>query len=239
MKKIILASLFILNFLAIAAAQNQKCFLNSGLKDEHRIYLNISGADVSGEFIVVRDYNDENREIFTFGGKKNGNNLTVKFAGNKIPESFPPRLKSFLWTISAIGEKEILKIKLYGKNSETGKYSNYTADYDSCEPSYGELFKTAKRVNFAKGATSAAMKTSFTSQNERKTFLLNLRKGQKIAVEAIGCGISFYYPDKTAYEEGTSIDVWGSDSLAQSGDYLFIISPAGTPGICNVIFKTN
>ncbi len=238
MKKIILASFFILSFLAIANAQS-KCFLNGGLKDEHRVYLNISGANVSGEFVIVRDYNDETRETFSFSGTKSGNNLTVKFVGNKIPESFPPRLKSFLWTLSTVGDKEILLVKLYGKNSETGKYSNYTADYDSCEPGYNELFKTAKRVNFAKGATSAIVQTSLTSQNERKTFLLNLRKGQKISVEAIGCGISFYYPDKTAYEEGTAVDVWGSDSLAQSGDYLFIISPAGTPGICNVIFKTN
>lgn len=238
MKKAILAFLFILSFLIIADAQS-KCFVNEGLKDEHRIYLNISGANVSGEFVIVRDYNDETRETFVFSGTKSGNNFNVKFAANKIPESFPPRLKKFLWTMSTVGDKEILKLKLYGKNSETGRYSAYTADYDSCEPSYAELIKTAKRVSFAKGANSAMVQTSFTSQDERKTFLLNLKKGQKAAVEAIGCGISFYYPNKTAYEEGTSIDVWGNNSLSQSGDYLFVISPAGEPGNCKVTFKIN
>jgi hypothetical protein len=237
MKKLILAGLFILTFWAIANAQS-KCFANGGLKDEHRVYLNITGGNVSGEFVIVRDYKDEMRETFMFSGTKTGNNFTVKFAVNKIPESFPPRLQSFIWTLVTAGDKEILRVKLYGKNSETGKYSIYTADYDSCEPSYAELFKTAKRVSFAKGASSATMQSSFTSQDERKIFLLNLRKGQKVAVEAIGCGISFYYPDKTAYEEGTAVDMWGSNSLSQSGDYLFIISPAGMPDKCSIIFKT-
>ncbi|HQU84961.1 MAG TPA: hypothetical protein PKY59_17610 [Pyrinomonadaceae bacterium] len=237
MKKFSLIFLLTTAFCSSVSAQSN-CFVNGGLKDEHRVYLNISGAKVSGEFIVVRDYNDETRENFIFSGTKSGNNFNVKFAENKIPESFPPRLKSFLWTVVNVGDKEILKIKLYGKNSETGKYSVYTADYDSCEPSYSELFKTAKRVSFAKGASSAIEKVAFTAESERKTFLLNLRKGQKLSVEAEGCGISFYYPDKNRYEEGTAIDNWGSDSLLQSGDYLFVISPAGTPGTCSVNFKT-
>lgn len=238
MKKICFLILTMMFFCVFADAQS-KCFVNGGLKDEHRVYLNISGANVSGEFVVVRDYNDETRETFMFSGTKSGNNFNVKFAANKIPESFPPRLKNFLWTLVNGGGKEILKIKLYGKNSETGKYSAYTADYDSCEPSYAELMKTAKRVSFAKGANSATVQTSFTSQDERKTFLLNMKQGQKVSVEAIGCGISFYYPNKTAYEEGTAIDTWASDSLSQSGDYLFIISPAGEPGKCAVKFSVN
>lgn len=237
MKRITWLSLLICGLFSIAHAQS-KCFVNGGLKDEHRVYLNISGTNVSGEFVIVRDYNDETRETFMFSGTKTGNNLNVKFAANKIPESFPPRLKSFLWTIAATGDKEILRVKLYGKNNATNKYSVYPADYDSCEPGFAELKKIAKRISFAKGATSATEETSFTSQSGRKTFLLGLKKGQKISVEAAGCGISFYYPDQKSYEEGTAIDTWGSDSLMQSGDYLFVISPAGMPGKCSVIFKT-
>ena len=75
------------------------------------------------------------------------------------------------------------------------------------------------------------------SKSDRKSFLINLRAGQSLSVEAIGCGISFFYPNKTAYEEGTAIDTWGSTSLPQTGDYLFIISPAGEPGTCSVRFE--
>lgn len=46
----------------------------------------------------------------------------------------------------------------------------------------------------------------------------------------------FYYPDKREGEE-PSIDGFSPDHLTQSGDYLFVISPAPSPGKYSVKFK--
>jgi hypothetical protein len=62
-----------------------------------------------------------------------------------------------------------------------------------------------------------------------------MKAGQRIKVEAAGCTISFYYPDKREGGE-PSIDGFSPDRLKQTGDYLFVISPAPSPGKYSVKF---
>lgn len=236
MKKLIKLIVIACFFISFASAQTKKCFVNEGLKDKHIVYLTIDGTKASGEFTVENDSGELNTYAFT--GTNLNNNLSINFTGNKLPYQLPPKAKNGIWNLKKIGDEEILQIKIYGKNYETGKYSTYFANYDSCEPSYLTLLKNNKRITFAKGSTSATVEVELNGKQDRKSFLLNLLKGQKLSVEAIGCGISFYYPNKTVYEEGTAIDMWGTQSLTQSGDYLFAISAAGETNKCTVKFST-
>ncbi len=234
------AFLLMLILTGCAAAQTEtKYFQNAGLKDNHSISFKIEGQRISGTFAIERGYDVSATEVYEFTGTRTGNLLTIKFANNKTPAELPPNMKSFVWTLVKSGDKELLKIKIHGKNYETGRYSTYTADYESCEPGYQALAASATRVQFASGATSATVQVSLKTKTDRKAFWLNMRKGQQPAVEAHGCGISFYYPNGNRYEEGTAIDNLGIGLLPQSGDYLFVISPAGEPGQCSVTFTVN
>lgn len=236
--KFLFAFLLTLALSGIAYAQSQKkCFVNGGLKDESRVYLTISGTQVAGEYVIERDYESAMRETYVFSGTRTGDNLAVKFAAGKTPDALPRSAGNFFWALVTTHGKESLRIKFFGKNYSTSRNEIYTADFESCEPNYATLAKTAQRVAFAKGATSANVSVALKTKTERRAFLLNLGKGQAVTAQAAGCGISFYYPDKTQYEEGTAIDAWSSTALAQSGDYLFVISPAGLPGTCNVLFN--
>ncbi len=222
----------------IAAAQAQQlCFMNSGLKDEERVYMTINGTQVFGEFIIEREYDAQKTETYAFTGAKAGNTVRVKFGAGKTPDSLARDIGNFVWTLLTTPGRDALRIQRYGRDYNTSQYSNYNADYESCEPGYAALAKSARRVSFARGAASAGAAVALRGRNERKSFLLNLRKGQGAAVSAAGCGISFFYPDKSRYEEGIAIDAWSSNALPQSGDYLFVISPAGLPGNCNVTFS--
>lgn len=237
MKKLIILTILILSVATFVSAQSsQKCFINSGLEDKHIVYLTIDGANVTGEFTVEKGY--ESATTYNFSGTNLNNNLSINFANGKSPYQLPPKAKKGVWAVKKVGDVESLSIKIYGKNYDTNKYSTYFATYDSCEPSYETLAKKAKRVTFAKGATAATVTANLLDKSDRNSFLINLAKGQKVAVEAIGCGVSFYYPNKTLYEEGTAIDMWGSESLSQSGDYLFVISMAGELNKCTVKFST-
>lgn len=236
MKKLMILTILILSFVTLISAQTQKCFKNKGLKDGHIVYLTITGRQVSGEFIVMREYQTE--EIYNFSGTNLNNNLSVNFANNKFPYQLPPKTKKGNWTLTNNGGAETLNIKIYGKNYDTNKWSTYSATYESCDSSYEVLAKNAQRISFAKGATSATVEFVSDNKTANKSFLLNLGKGQKFSIEAPGCGISFFYPNKTRYEEGTAIDMWGSESLPQSGDYLFVFSWAGEASKCNIKFST-
>jgi len=215
-----------------AAQAQQKCFSNVGLKDGHEIHFTVTGKNISGEFRVARDFDAANAEIYPFKGTVSGTSLSVKFAG-EAPDSLPVSPMTKRWTL--VGS--VLRVTLYGKNYNTNKWSNYTADYKPCASPYDTARSISKRVTFAKGSTSATFPVSFTAKDQKQSFLLGLRHGQSLSVMAPGCGISFFYPNKKEYEEGTAIDTWGSTSLSQSGDYLFIISPAGEPGTCSVRFE--
>ena len=238
--KLLFAFLLVLVLSGVACAQaQQKCFVNGGLKNEDRVYLTINGAQVAGEFIIERGYEPANRETYVFSGTKTGNRLNVKFSAGKTPDALPRSVDSFVWDLVTTPDKESLRIKFYGRNYNINRNEVYTADFASCEPSYAALAKGARRVSFANGANSASVAVALKGKQERSTFLLNLGKGQAASVQAIGCGISFYYPNRTQYEEGTAIDSWSSKALAQSGDYLFVISPAGLQEFCNVTFTAN
>jgi len=221
--------------LAVAAiganAQTTKCYENSGLKDSHMITFQITGTQVEGEFRIDRDFDSAKQEVHAFSGTLSGQTVSVVFP-KIVPDSLPKSPRTKTWTMSTSG----LKVTLYGRNYETNNWSNYTAVYRSCTPPIDALRKTASRVNFSKGSTSAEVATTFTAQGQQRAFLLNLRAKQRITVFAPGCGISFLYPNGKRYEEGTEIDSWGTASLPQNGDYLFIISPAGEPGTCSVKF---
>ncbi len=213
-----------------------KCFRADWLQGERGVNLTINGSKVSGVFKVGSDDHSPDRE-YEFTGTRRGNTLTVAFAGNRLPDVTPSAIKSLVWTLVTVRGKESLRIQFSGKNYVTNKYEVSFAEFESCHDAYAVLATAADKVQFSRGVNSASFPVSFKTRHESKSFLLNMRAGQKVAVAAPGCGISFYYPDKTAYEEGTAVDTWSSDGLRQSGDYLFVISPAPEPGRCLVSFK--
>jgi hypothetical protein len=215
-----------------------KCFRADWLQGERAVNFRINGNKVTGTF-TVGNGGDPTRPdtTYEFSGTLRGNTLTAAFAGNRLPDVSPSEMKSLIWTLRKSSDKEKLRIKFTGKNYQTNKYEVHFADFDPCEESYAVLAAAAKRVQFSKGAEAATFPVSFRTKHERKSFLLKTKAGQRIAVEAPGCGISFYYPDQRAYEEGTAIDTWSSDGLTQSGDYLFVIKPVLEPGKCSVTFK--
>lgn len=226
----------ILSISVVAASAQSKCFENNGLKDGHSIEMSISGKTVNGSVGIAPDYDTDRVKRYDFTGTIAGSVISVKFP-DQSPVEFPSSPPTKRWTLVRTATGEKLRVTLYGKNYTTNKWGNYTADYTACKDPYDEAASTAKRITFAKGKTSWASDLRFTSKGEKKSYKLGLRSGQKVSVLAPGCGISFFYPDKTPYEEGTAIDTWGSDKLPQSGDYLFVISPAGEPGVCKVRFE--
>lgn len=222
--------------LAGSISAQDKCFENNGLKDGHVIEMVIRGTAVTGTFGVAADYDENNVKRYEFIGTVAGSTITVKFP-NGSPAELPASPSSKRWTIIRTASGEKLRVTLYGKNYNTNKWSNYTADYGSCQSPYDQASAVAKRVSFLKGSSAWAEDAAFKTSSEKKGYRLGLRAGQSVSVTAPGCGISFFYPDKTPYEEGTAIDTWGSEKLPQTGDYLFVISPAGEPGKCNVRFE--
>ena len=233
MEKLLTIGLLILSFGTIVSAQPQtKCFQYGALKDRHIFRFEADGGDVAGSYFIERGYETEQPETYDFNGTRNGNILSIKFPKYAKLQGQPYQINRAVLTLVKSVGAEMLKVKFYGK----GKTAVYSIDLESCEPSSATLTKTARRISFAKGATSTTIATEFRNQFQREAFWLGGRKNQTISVEAIGCGISFYYPDKTEYEEGTAIDTFGL-KLPQTGDYLFIISPAGEPGKCSVNFK--
>lgn len=238
MKKALLIMVVILGLAGVSQAQS-KCFVNAGLKDEHRITLTIDGRKVTGDFAVVREYDPAQTETYPFTGTKALADLTIRFTSGKIPEALSTKAKYAVWTLVNTGDVEILRVKLYGMKYDVGRYEVYTADYESCEPSFSTLEKTAKTVSFLKGAKSATEQVAFTSASERKVFRVDVIKGRRFSVTAPGCGISYFNPDETPYDEDTAIDTLWIESAPLSGYYLFVISPAGEPGTCSVTFKTN
>lgn len=235
MQRALLMLVGILSIAVAAASAQDKCFENNGLKDGHSIEMSITGKTVTGSFGIAPDYDTDRVKWYDFTGTIAGSVISVKFP-DQTPVEFPSSPSTKRWTLVRTASGEKLRVTLYGKNYNTNKWGNYTADYTSCKSEYDEVVAAAKRITFAKGTTSWTSDVTLASQADKKSFRLGLRAGQRVSVSAIGCGISFYYPDKTPYEEGTAVDMWGSDKLPQTGDYLFVISPAGEPGRCSVKF---
>ena len=233
----ILLAFFILTAanLAVFAQTESKCFQNKALQGNRTINFKISGDEISGTFAVENDA--ENAKIYEFSGTLRGNRLKVKFDGNVMPDVSPSTFKDLNWRLENIEGREVLQIEFRGKNYQKNEYSRYLAKFETCEPDFATLAKQARRISFAKGASSAMLSLSFNNLSERKAFWLKVGKGQTVSVTSPGCGIFFYYPDETAYEEGLAIDVLNMENIAQAGDYLFVIRPAGELGECSTIFK--
>ena len=230
------AILLIILTLSASAFGVDKCFENNGLKDGHSIEFSINGKIVTGSFGVAPDYDENRVKRYDFTGTIAGSVITVKFADH-APDALPTSPATKRWTLVRASGGEKLRVTLYGRNYNTNKWSNYTVDYGSCLDPYTEASSIAKRITFPRDMTSWSSVVSFTSKSAKKAYRFGLRAGQSVSVSAPGCGISFFYPDKTPYEEGTAIDTWGSDKLPQSGDYIFVISPAGEPGKCSLRFE--
>ena len=226
--------------LAGASANAQgvsKCFRADWLQGERVVNFRIDGDKVSGTFVVGSGGGDTPSDAtYEFSGTLKGDTLTVTFADGKLPDVSPSEMKSLVWSLVKSGGTESLRIKFRGRNYDTNKYDDSYADFESCNEDYAALAKRAERVRFARGTNSASFPLSFKTKDERRAFLLNMKAGQRIEVEAAGCTISFYYPDKREGEE-PSIDGFSPDRLTQSGDYLFVISPAPSPGKYSVKFK--
>jgi hypothetical protein len=225
--------------LSAEAQDVSKCFRADWLQGERVVNFRVDGGKVTGTFVVGSGGGDDATPpdaTYEFNGTLKGNALTVVFAGNKLPDVSPSEMKGLIWTLVKSGDKELLRIKFRGKNYDTNKYEDSFADFEACSEGYAALSKRAKRVQFARGANSASFPVVFKTRNETKSFLLNMRAGQRIEVDAHGCTISFYYPNKREGDEPT-IDTFSPDRLTQSGDYLFVISPAPEPGTYSVKFK--
>jgi hypothetical protein len=212
-----------------------KCFRADWLQGERVVTFRINGDKVAGTFAVGGGDTPPDA-TYEFNGKLKGDTLTVEFADGKLPDVSPSEMKSLVWSLVRSGGAESLRIKFRGKNYQTNKFEDSFADFAACEEGYAALAKKAERVRFARGANSASFPLAFNREEETKTFLLNMKAGQRIEVEAPGCTISFYYPDKREGEE-PAIDTFSPDRLKQSGDYLFVISPAPSPGKYSVKFK--
>jgi nitrate reductase NapE component len=113
-----------------ASAQKDYCFENKGLKNQDRVSLTITGSKVEGTFEVMGYEESTSAETFEFTGTKSGNIFTIKFAGTVPYERAPgTKRKPIVWTLY----KTTLKIPIYGKNYNTGKYSVYSASYTKCK----------------------------------------------------------------------------------------------------------
>lgn len=223
---------------SVSAQGMSKCFRADWLQGERVVNFRINGSSVTGTFVVAGGGEDDSPPdaTYEFDGTLKGNTLTVAFDGNKLPNVAPSEMKSLNWTLVKSGGKELLRIKFSGKNYDTNKYEVSFADFEPCHESYAALARRAERVRFARGGNSASFPLVFKTGQDSKTFLLNMKAGQHIEVEAIGCSISFYYPNKMEGEE-PGIDMFSPERLTQSGDYLFVITPAPSPGKYSVKFK--
>jgi hypothetical protein len=215
-----------------------KCFRADWLQGERVVNFRVTGTRVSGTFVVGSGGGGDTSAdaTYEFSGSLKGNTLTVAFAGNRLPDVAPSEMRSLVWTLFKAGGKESLRIKFRGKNYQTNKYEDSLVDFEPCVAGYAALAAGAKRVQFARGASSASFPLAFKAKDERRAFLLNMRAGQRVEVEAAGCAISFYYPDGREGEE-PAIDALSPGRLTQGGDYLFLISPAPSPGTYSVKFK--
>lgn len=121
-------------YAAVGTAQNNsKCFRAEWLQGERSVNLTINRNKVSGTF-TVGSGDDPDRKTYSFNGTRRGNLLTVAFTGNKRPDVSPSELKSLVWTLVRKGNRELLGMKVFGKNYNTNKYENSFAYFEPCEP---------------------------------------------------------------------------------------------------------
>jgi hypothetical protein len=111
-----------------ATSSKNFCFENAGLKAKQKVTFNLANNQISNGKFITENYEDDTKKITGFSGSKTGTVLIVTF-GKKAPYTLPPKTDVIIWKL----EKNTLKIKTYGKNYETGKYSAYDMPMTVCE----------------------------------------------------------------------------------------------------------
>lgn len=218
-----------------ALAQERKCFQNESLQGRSVVSFTTIGQMLYGTYSVEISGDGEGAKTYEFEGNRRGKFLTVLFEQNVLPDVAPSYIKSVIWTLAKTGEEEVLRITFYGKNYQTNKYADYIAEFESCEPGFAALKKTAKAVQFAKGKSSATAPLSFKDTAERKVFSMNIRQGQTLEIDAASCKISVYLPSEKLYEfvewenggektfAGSTIDQMTIKPIPQTGSYLVVL----------------
>jgi hypothetical protein len=260
MKKVSVIYLFCILLCGHSLASGQtvsKCFRADWLQGERIVRLAIDGNKVSGTFSV----GDGDAATYKFSGTLRGDTLTVVFDGNKLPDVAPSEMESLVWKLVQVRGKESLRIKFSGKNYDTNKYEESFAYFDSCQASvdgavssYATLAKKAQTVRFARGASSANIRLdSLAGSREGKeaaAFLINVAKSQSLEIEADGCRIEVYLPNKKLYEyvewegEGektyatSQIDRMSIKTLPVTGNYLIVLRKLTEDSAPNILTIT-
>ena len=116
------------------AQSKHKCFVNEGLKNQHRVHLSIASSSLSGTY-TIGDHGDEDKREYRFTGtkqSKNGVQWRIKFSQARAPYEVPPGTKNIIWRRVTRGKKQVLVIKTYGKNYQSGKYAAYNMELEPC-----------------------------------------------------------------------------------------------------------
>jgi hypothetical protein len=258
MKKVSVIYLFCILLCGHSLASGQtmsKCFRADWLQGERIVRLAIDGNKVSGTFSV----GDGDAATYKFSGTLRGDTLTVVFDGNKLPDVAPSEMESLVWKLVQVHGKESLRIKFSGKNYDTNKYEESFAYFDSCQASvdgavsgYATLAKKAQTVRFARGASSANIRLDSLSREgkEAAAFLINVAKSQSLEIEADGCRIEVYLPNKKLYEyvewegEGektyatSQIDRMSIKTLPVTGNYLIVLRKLTEDSAPNILTIT-
>lgn len=235
MKVSIVFLILIWSSYAAGAQAQSKCFQNDALRGNQIVRFQTRGNRVSGTFEFENGESEVARAYKFTGTLGASGALRVRFENDALPDVSPSEVKSLDWTLLEKSGVEILRIKFYGKNYETDRYSDYFAEFAPCEPNYDALTKTAKPVRFAGGKTSATVPLSFKNTVERKAFSLGVRRGQTLNIVAEGCKIWVYLPGGGLYEfvewesggektfAGSAIDRTTIKSIPKTGDYLIVL----------------
>lgn len=112
------------------AAKDKYCFENAGLKSKDTIRFTVEANRINGGSYTSADYDDETKvRAARFTGTKTGTVLTIQFKG-KPPYAAPKGSDPIMWRL----DKKGLHIPMHGKNHQTGKYSDYEAPFQKCQP---------------------------------------------------------------------------------------------------------
>jgi len=231
-KHLLIAALMFGMAFRASGEPEESCFIAGFLQGERTVLLQTEGNKISGTFSVQNSDDSEAVDgvaTYKFTGTRSGDTLKVRFEGDKLPNVGPSEMKGLNWKIATVGGEEVVRIKFTGKNYDTNEYEDYVADFESCEPGYGRMVKTAKRL--AKVGTKGEGKqaVNFTADDKYKAFLIKVPKGKSFGIDAPGLLIQFYYPNKKPDPEG-GIDAFGTKQLTDGGDCLLVLKralPAG------------
>lgn len=111
-------------------ARDNYCFENTGLKSKDTIRFSVAANRITAGAYVRADYaNEEKPQRMKFNGTKTGTVLTINIKGKTIYEK-PKDADVILWKMT----QKSLIIPMHGRNHETGKYSDYDATFEKCQP---------------------------------------------------------------------------------------------------------